>query len=126
MDKFFCCCLTKQSEAELQTYTLDTSQYKIEIITKFRTEDVEVMDKTPMGPHKGVKYCCPVCMRFFSAMLEAECCRNYLCHLCANELMQPKPFLVRCPHCNSSSLKLRDVGGKGPTKKYSDSPATHH
>lgn len=108
-------------ESEIQTNTLNTLEYKIEIITKYRTADVKFMDKTPCDPDNSLKYCCPVCMRYLSVMLETLCCRNYLCHLCAYDLMEPKPFIVRCPHCNSNYLRLRDVK-KGPAKVYSDSP----
>jgi hypothetical protein len=113
MNRFFCCCLTELSlppeTDELHTYSLETTKFKVEVVTRYSTADLEVMEQTPGLSCNKAMFGCPVCMRYLSAMLETRCCGKHLCHLCANDLMLPKPFLVRCPHCNSSSLYLADV-----------------
>lgn len=49
------------------------------------------------------RYCCPICLRFFNCMLESSCCRNYICRLCSNQMMQRamrnSEYAVRCAHC---------------------------
>eukprot|EP00743_Colponemidia_sp_Colp-15_P004960 GILK01005346.1.p1 GENE.GILK01005346.1~~GILK01005346.1.p1 ORF type:complete len:350 (+),score=56.38 GILK01005346.1:104-1153(+) len=99
----------------------------LQISTIVHVEEIRGMDMTPVGDlAKTFRYNCPLCMRFFNYMLQGSCCRQYICHGCAEALRDENARLpearIRCPHCNSEPLKLKDVDPFEPTIHYSDSP----
>jgi hypothetical protein len=72
------------------------------------------------------KYYCPICLRYFNYMLISECCLNYLCHFCADEMAEREKnvetFSAMCfNNCEHRPYKLKDVDPKERVKKYTDS-----
>eukprot|EP00742_Colponemidia_sp_Colp-10_P002571 GILJ01002747.1.p1 GENE.GILJ01002747.1~~GILJ01002747.1.p1 ORF type:complete len:339 (-),score=41.69 GILJ01002747.1:248-1264(-) len=99
----------------------------LHINTVVHVEEIRGMDMTPVGDlAKTFRYNCPLCMRFFNYMLQGSCCKQYICHGCAEALRDENARLpesrIRCPHCNSEPLKLKDVDPFEAPIHYSDSP----
>ena len=77
------------------------------------------------------KYYCPVCLRYFTHMLQSACCQNYLCLFCAKDLQKQEALMeayhANCPYnCTSAGgttqkFKLADVNPTAQIKRYSDS-----
>lgn len=72
------------------------------------------------------RYYCPICLRYFNYMLISECCHNYLCHYCADEMAEREKnidtFIATCfNNCETKPFKLKDVDPKERVKKYTDS-----
>jgi len=69
-------------------------EMKVEVTTniafnsKYEMEDIDYCDFIPDDPEarKKYKYYCPICLRYFNTILTSDCCKNYLCHLCLNDL----------------------------------------
>lgn len=110
--------------------------------TGFKIEDVDCCDFLPDDRQEQLKYkyYCPICLRYFTFILQSECCQNYLCLLCVNDLQEQEQrdekFKAVCPygcsHTNKAAedpaageakFKLRDVDPEKKIKKYSDSQA---
>jgi len=90
--------------------------------TNFSRSEVIALDRTPDSTSRqGLRYTCPVCLKFLSTILVSACCQNYLCHFCV-EAMQRAREDMRCPMCTAEPLVLSDVEAGAPVKKYSDSP----
>lgn len=101
---------------------------KIVINSKFKLEDVECCDFLPKErEHRyQFKYYCPICLRYFNVMLQSKCCLNYLCHFCADELLERErnveKFQANCPNnCETEKFELEDVNPQQQAKRYSDS-----
>ena len=58
-------------------------------------------------------------------MLVSQCCQNYLCHYCADEMGERErnveSFVASCPLACEGRLLLKDVDQKDKVKKYTDS-----
>ena len=71
------------------------------------------------------KYYCPICLRYFNQMLISECCSNYLCHYCSDEIAEREinieAFTATCPYKCEGKFILKDVGKDDKIKRYSDS-----
>lgn len=96
----------------------------ITVRTQLRLEDVQSADFTPHNTtRQTLKYSCPICLKYFSAILITSCCRNYLCHFCTESFKEKEKLgPVHCPMCNSEGLDLEDVDPQAEVKRYSDSP----
>ena len=91
----------------------------LQLETQYQEEDVKFVDMQPdvrEERHK-YKYYCPICLRYFTHMLQSTCCQNYLCLFCVKDLQerekQHEAFKAECPYkCTSGSdekFKLTDV-----------------
>ena len=60
----------------------------LELTTNVNEADVKYVDLQPDDREERYKYkyYCPICLRYFSYMLQSECCENYLCLLCVKDL----------------------------------------
>ena len=58
--------------------------------TNFKIEDVDCCDFFPDNRAEQLKYkyYCPICLRYFNFILQSQCCQNYLCLLCVNDLQE--------------------------------------
>mmetsp|Transcript_19131 Transcript_19131/g.34845 ORF Transcript_19131/g.34845 Transcript_19131/m.34845 type:complete len:165 (+) Transcript_19131:21-515(+) len=105
-----------------QTKTEDPST-KVKVTTQVPKELIQSLDFTPEKVNRmKFPYNCPICMRFLSHILASECCSNYVCHTCAEEIEANKKACSRCPHCNAEPLALRDVEQSSRIRTYFDSP----
>jgi hypothetical protein len=96
---------------------------KIFVDTKFKIEDVKCSEFTPANTQLGVfNYNCPICLRYFSTILVLKCCKQYICHLCIEDLGKDVKFEVACPHCKAVPITASDVDFNSTVKRYSDSP----
>jgi hypothetical protein len=62
----------------------------IAITSKFKLDQVESCDYLPAESEQRskYKYYCPICLRYFCQILQSDCCMNYLCHFCAEDLKE--------------------------------------
>ena len=71
------------------------------------------------------KYYCPICLRYFNCMLLSQCCFNYLCHYCADEIVERErnieAYVASCPYKCEGKFVLKDVNPNAQIKRYSDS-----
>jgi hypothetical protein len=80
-----------------------------------RLEEICVCDFLPEDRELRYqfKYYCPICLRYFSAMLMSQCCFNYLCHYCADEIMEREKavesYVALCPYKCEGKFILKDV-----------------
>ena len=87
----------------------------IAIETTFRLEDIMVVDFLPQDRELRYqfKYYCPICLRYFNCMLMSQCCSNYLCHYCADEIVERERnvevFSANCPYKCEGRFILKDV-----------------
>lgn len=97
---------------------------KVFIQSKYSLADILKSDITPSSTQKQfMLFNCPICLRFFSLILQTQCCRNYICHFCVDELQnRDLNFDVACPHCKSEPVHVVDVDLASTVKNYSDSP----
>lgn len=109
----------------------------MQLSTKYAESDVKCVDLQPSEReerHK-YKYYCPICLRYFTHMLQSACCQNYLCIHCTNDVKERETkdehFYAECPYkCNSAGVGtagvrtkfiLTDVDEDAKVKRYSDS-----
>ena len=92
--------------------------------TAIAETDIKFCDEQPEEREERHKYkfYCPICLRYFTHMLQSACCQNYLCLLCAKDLQvreeKDLEFKAECPYkCGSTATT--DNGGKF---KLSDVP----
>ena len=54
----------------------------------YQMEDIDHCDFLPdeSEARAKYKYYCPICLRYFNVMLTSDCCNNYICHLCIDDL----------------------------------------
>lgn len=96
---------------------------KVIVDTKFKLEDVKLSEFTPANTQKAnYSYNCPICLRYFSTILMLNCCKNYICHFCIEELKATIKFEIACPHCKNIPVVAVDVDLGSTVKRYSDSP----
>ena len=97
-------------------------------MTKYKREEIEFceyQEEDREARHK-YKFYCPICLRYFTHMLQSACCKNYLCHLCVEDLQlqefKVEDFKATCPYnCTGDIFKLTDVPLEDKAKRYSDS-----
>jgi hypothetical protein len=102
---------------------------KVRIKTKVGKRDVyfrdNYPDKDPME-RKIFKYYCPICLRYFNAILVSTCCDNYICRFCIGDLAKKAKndtkFKILCSHCMTEEYKLVDVDPDAPLRIYTDTP----
>jgi hypothetical protein len=96
---------------------------KVKVTTAIHTEQVLVLNFTPEKvDRRKFPYNCPICMRFLSHILVTECCSNYVCHSCSDDIETNQMLQPRCPHCAAEQLKLHDVEPSAQVRTYFDSP----
>ena len=107
-------------------YCLNNSDIIIQ--SKYRGEDILMSDLTPDSSGLDILcYVCPICERYFSRLLVAVCCNNYICHFCATDLSQAiNRIEVACPHCRANPILLKDVDLMASIRYYSDSKNMNH
>ena len=103
----------------------------IELITTVDKSTIEIREFYPEDREERFKFrfYCPICLRYFNSMLISQCCYNYLCQYCTDDMTsrekKDKDYKASCPFsCNISpdlKFKLIDVTDKDKLKKYSDS-----
>lgn len=107
----------------------DPKTYKsahITITTVYEEKDIIKLEQTPRGTiKKSVHFNCPVCLSYYNVILSAKCCKNYLCHQCAKDLLDRdlKEAKVKgniCPSCQHERLELVDVDPAASVKLYTD------
>jgi len=49
-------------------------------------ENIIAEEKADKEGKLKYKYYCPICLRYFNIMLLSQCCSNYICHVCVNDL----------------------------------------
>lgn len=58
-------------------------------------------------------------------MLISKCCQNYLCHYCADEIVEREKtvdaYVAQCPYNCEGKFELADVNPNTQAKRYSDS-----
>ena len=89
----------------------------MQLVTNFTESDVKFVDEQPEdreGRHK-YKFYCPICLRYFTHMLQSSCCSNYLCIFCVKDLkdreLKEPTFYISCPYkcIVEGKFKLGDV-----------------
>ena len=76
----------------------------LQLITKHTEVDVKFVDLQPdvREERYRYKYYCPICLRYFTHMLQSACCQNYLCLMCAKDLQvkesKEEAFKASCPY----------------------------
>ncbi len=83
----------------------------IELVTTIASaKDIEFREFYPEEREEKYKFrfYCPICLRYFSSMLMSQCCFNYLCRLCVDDMLKrekkEKSYIGSCPFsCNLSS-----------------------
>ena len=105
----------------------DPKTYKsphVTITTVYEERDLIKLEMTPRGTiKKTVHFCCPVCLNYYNAILASTCCKNYLCHQCAKDLLDRDlqgAKGVACPSCQQEPLVLNDVDPGASVKLYTD------
>ena len=61
---------------------------------------------------RDIIYNCPICLRYFSHILELSCCLNYICKFCADDYLSTMikyQNVIKCPVCNSNSKEMQIV-----------------
>ena len=97
------------------------------IESSYKMEDVECCDFLPQDreTRHQFKFYCPVCLRYFNHMLCSGCCQNYICHFCADEMLDREKsnalYSAKCPYSCEGKFELRDVTPNMQVKRYSDS-----
>ena len=97
------------------------------IQTNHKLEDIECCDFLPQEREERYqfKYYCPICLRYFNVMLVSKCCNNYLCHFCADEIVDRERTVLsyygKCPYNCEGKFELSDVNPNQQVKRYSDS-----
>lgn len=97
------------------------------IETSKKIEDVKVCDYLPQERDLRYlfKYYCPICLRYFDSMLMSQCCYNYLCHYCSDEILEREKnietYIASCPYKCEGKFILHDVNPNAQVKRYSDS-----
>lgn len=96
------------------------------IKTQIAKMDVRCVVDYPEEKDSVYRYCCPICLRYFNAILVSSCCQNYICRLCIGEMAKRakkhKQFVIKCAHCLESDFKLTDVNPDEQLKYYTDTP----
>ena len=76
----------------------------LQLTTNFTEKDVKYVDEQPddrEGRHK-FKFYCPICLRYFTHMLQSACCQNYICLYCCRDLQvkeEKEPmYRAECPY----------------------------
>jgi len=97
----------------------------LKLKSMFPTENIQCSD-IRSDEMKDLRYNCPICFRYFNHILISTCCKNYMCHFCANDLndrvkKDDKVIVARCPFCDSEDFELHDVDPTEKPKKYTDS-----
>lgn len=96
----------------------------IAITTAYEEKDIIRLEMTPRGTiKKSVHFNCPVCFSYYNVILSSQCCKNYLCHLCAKDLLERDEKGgkgIACPSCQHEPLLLADVDLEASVKVYTD------
>jgi len=94
------------------------------ITTVYEAKDIIMLEMTPRGTIKNsVHFSCPICFNYFNVVLSSQCCKNYLCHRCAKDLLERDGKGgegVACPTCQQEPLVLEDVDLQASVKVYTD------
>lgn len=95
----------------------------IQIISAVKEHDVEYVVHTPENERAlmGHPFECPICFRFGDHILKTRCCRQHVCHSCAQK-MRLGFERSSCPHCRQRPLILVDPEPSDPVRSYRDSP----
>lgn len=87
--------------------------------TKFAEADIKFVDEQPEVREERYKfkYYCPICLRYFTHMLQSACCENYLCYFCVKDLQEKEKkedaFLATCPYkCTTPGSGSQPDSGK--------------
>ncbi|OMJ66860.1 hypothetical protein SteCoe_36157 [Stentor coeruleus] len=120
------CCSKKDATApEIQSVDAIEPSFpvhngRIEVLSSFTMNEVKVSKMTPKCTQNDIfKYECPICMYFFTAILVSNCCRNYVCHYCIEEIKSNR-IDAACPHCRSRPLLLTDPHPEDSVRVYSE------
>jgi hypothetical protein len=93
---------------------------RIQIKSQLTLNEIKISKCTPKGlAELEFRYGCPICMYYYSNILVTDCCKNYICHYCIEEMKSFKPN-SKCPYCKHSTLTLKDPNPKDSIKKYFD------
>jgi transposase-like protein len=95
------------------------------ITTVYEEKDIIKLEMTPRGTiKKSVHFNCPVCLNYYNVILGGKCCKNYLCHQCAKDMLDRDlkgGKGAACPSCQGEPLELVDVDPAASVKVYTDS-----
>lgn len=133
MTKFKCRCFNwnwfkvkpgpAPAEPAVEQTKTESPPTKVKVTSLISRGQVEFLNFTPEKVNRTkFPYNCPICMRFLSHILASECCDNYICHDCADDIESNPKTTSRCPLCNAEPLILRDVEPTARIKTYFDSP----
>ena len=82
----------------------EVKESNISLFSLVALDDVKCFDFTPQDPETRdlFKYYCPICLRYFKTILVGDCCDNYICHKCVQDLknqeVKNKDFSAACPY----------------------------
>ena len=96
-----------ESPSSVEEEKQPKKETNLQLETAFSEADIKYCDDQPEDRderHK-FKFYCPICLRYFTHMLQSGCCQNYLCLLCAKDLQAKEEkdyaFKAECPYkCN--------------------------
>jgi len=94
----------------------------------------EGLSHTPLPTERKIyQYYCPLCMCHHKKILEASCCKHYMCHQCTHDMLCAKgmdaaihfdpgnlPVQMDCPHCMQPNLALNVVAEGNQVRTYFD------
>ena len=89
--------------------------------TQGRSREMIGCSDTPVAA-AGNKYYCPVCMLYFPEIRKSQCCSNYLCEFCEDDVTRGQ-CTTACPFCVVDGVKFVKVEASERIKIYKDSPA---
>ena len=112
-----------QEPSRDQDQSMDNND-PIIINSKFNMNEVNKIEYTPSSTMKNTyPYCCPICLSYFSTILITQCCKNYICHHCIDNMKKNiGKFEVACPTCRHTQIIVDDVDLGSSIRKYLDSP----
>ena len=116
---------------EVPVVTQEQFKSNVTLSTKISPDQIKCKDQlSAKDDYTTFKYYCPVCLRHFTHTLESKCCHNYICHLCAYDLLDREALTQKKAGCvfgcsfqdeTVKMLQLGDVDLNEAPKRYTDS-----
>ncbi|KAG2378501.1 hypothetical protein C9374_008140 [Naegleria lovaniensis] len=79
------------------------------------------LEHTPKDSREkeAFRYYCPICMMYFKFIFKVECCSQYICKYCMEELLESHKD---CPYCLHANVKFKQVESNEQVRDYNDEP----
>ncbi|KAF0973704.1 hypothetical protein FDP41_007091 [Naegleria fowleri] len=87
------------------------------------------LEHTPKDSREkeSFRYYCPICMMYFKFIFKVDCCSQYICKYCMEELLENihSKSSRDCPYCLQSNVKFKQVESDEKVRDYNDEPIQH-